>query len=96
MGTNYKEGMPLVKDEFSSERRKAKILNFSLAYGKTEYGLAQDFEVSRAEAKDILNRWYSSRPEVRSLRPPVLTCLACGVRDVSSSLCMHTGLCSDS
>jgi hypothetical protein len=67
MDPNYKDGMPLVKDEFSNERRKAKILNFSLAYGKTEYGLAKDFGVSRKEAKDIVRRWYDSRPEVRLL-----------------------------
>lgn len=65
MDSQYVDGMPLVKDEFSSERRKAKILNFSLAYGKTEYGLAKDFGVDLPEAKNIVERWYSSRPEVR-------------------------------
>ena len=33
--------VPLVKDMFASERRKAKTLNFSIAYGKTVFGLAQ-------------------------------------------------------
>ena len=42
---------PLVKDRFASERRKAKILNFSIAYGKTPHGLAKDFNVSVSEAK---------------------------------------------
>jgi DNA polymerase family A len=65
MDPNYKEGMPLVKDEFASERRKAKILNFSLAYGKTEFGLSKDFGVDLPEARDIVERWYLSRPEVR-------------------------------
>jgi hypothetical protein len=65
MDPNYKEGMPLVKDEYASERRKAKILNFSLAYGKTEYGLSKDFGVALSEAKDTVTRWYRSRPEVR-------------------------------
>ena len=32
---------PLLKDEFGSERRKAKTLNFSIAYGKTAHGLSQ-------------------------------------------------------
>lgn len=66
MDPNFREGMPLVKDEFGSERRKAKILNFSLAYGKTEFGLAKDFGVELDEAKEIVARWYSSRPEVRA------------------------------
>lgn len=65
MDPNFKEGMVLVKDKYSSERRKAKILNFSLAYGKTEYGLSKDFNVTLAEAKGIVERWYKSRPEVR-------------------------------
>ena len=30
---------PLLKDMFSSERRKAKVLNFSIAYGKTAMGM---------------------------------------------------------
>jgi len=29
---------PLLKDQFASERRKAKTLNFSIAYGKTAHG----------------------------------------------------------
>ena len=66
MDPNFKEGMELVKDRYGSERRKAKILNFSLAYGKTEYGLSKDFGVSLDEAKTIVERWYKSRPEVCS------------------------------
>ena len=27
--------VPLLKDKFASERRKAKTMNFSIAYGKT-------------------------------------------------------------
>jgi DNA polymerase I len=65
MDPNYKEGVVLVKNKYASERRKAKILNFSLAYGKTEYGLSKDFEVSLQEAKKIVQRWYQSRPEVQ-------------------------------
>jgi len=55
---------PLLKDMFASERRKAKILNFSIAYGKTAAGLAKDFDVSVKEAKETVNRWYADRPEV--------------------------------
>lgn len=35
----------LLKDAFGSERRKAKMLNFSIAYGKTPVGLARDWKV---------------------------------------------------
>ena len=36
----------LVKDAFAAERRKAKMLNFSIAYGKTPVGLARDWKVA--------------------------------------------------
>ncbi|KAL7482018.1 hypothetical protein ACHAW6_007701, partial [Cyclotella cf. meneghiniana] len=55
---------PMLKDEFASERRKAKTLNFSIAYGKTAHGLSQDWGVSQTEAEDMLRKWYDSRPEV--------------------------------
>ena len=57
---------PLLKDKFASERRKAKILNFSIAYGKTAHGLAKDFGVSVEEAKATVDAWYAPRPEVRA------------------------------
>jgi len=56
---------PLLKDKFASERRKAKTLNFSIAYGKTAHGLSQDWGVSPKEAQDMLEKWYDARPEVR-------------------------------
>lgn len=37
---------PMLKDVYASERRKAKTLNFSIAYGKTSHGLAKDWGVS--------------------------------------------------
>jgi len=43
---DYTRGLPpvaLVKDKFAAERRMAKTLNFSIAYGKTVHGLALDW-----------------------------------------------------
>lgn len=57
--------LPLVKDMFGSERRKAKGLNFSIAYGKTPKGLSVDWDVTLQEAKETLSRWYADRPEVK-------------------------------
>ncbi|RAL43501.1 hypothetical protein DM860_012642 [Cuscuta australis] len=59
-----KPPVPLLKDAFASERRKAKMLNFSIAYGKTAVGLARDWKVSVKEAKETVDRWYSDRKEV--------------------------------
>ena len=57
--------LPLVKEKFTSERRKAKVMNFSIAYGKTAFGLAKDWNVSLQEAEETVERWYSDRWEVR-------------------------------
>lgn len=59
------ELLPLVKEKFVSERRKAKTLNFSIAYGKTVVGLAKDWNVDFDEALKTLNLWYKERQEVR-------------------------------
>ncbi|VAH38191.1 unnamed protein product [Triticum turgidum subsp. durum] len=61
-----KPPVPLLKDAFGAERRKAKMLNFSIAYGKTAAGLARDWKVSKREAEDTLDLWYSDRKEVKS------------------------------
>ncbi|KAI3863133.1 hypothetical protein MKW98_015591 [Papaver atlanticum] len=54
----------LLKDKFASERRKAKMLNFSIAYGKTPQGLAKDWKVTVKEATETVNLWYKQRQEV--------------------------------
>ena len=64
---DYSKGqptVPLVKDTYASERRKAKTLNFSIAYGTTVHGLAMDWGISKEEAQDTLDKWYSDRKEV--------------------------------
>jgi DNA polymerase-1 len=65
---DYSKGqptVPLVKDTYASERRKAKTLNFSIAYGKTVHGLAADWGISTDEAQNTLEAWYRDRPEVK-------------------------------
>jgi len=62
---------PMLKDEYASERRKAKTLNFSIAYGKTAHGLSQDWGVTIEEAEKMLRAWYDSRPEVEDWQKKV-------------------------
>jgi DNA polymerase I len=65
---DYSKGqptVPLVKDQYGSERRKAKTLNFSIAYGKTVHGLAADWGITTEEAEKTLQAWYNDRPEVK-------------------------------
>ena len=67
-----KSPAPLLKDVYGSERRKAKTLNFSIAYGKTVHGLSKDWGVTVDEAKGILDAWYEDRPEVKAWQKKVI------------------------
>lgn len=40
-------------------------MNFSVAYGKTAYGFAKDWDCSLEEAENFLKLWYDDRPEVK-------------------------------
>eukprot|EP01018_Ginkgo_biloba_P010389 Gb_07861 [translate_table: standard] len=61
---DQEKAIPLLKDVFAVERRKAKMLNFSIAYGKTVMGLAKDWKVTMKEAEDTVSLWYKERQEV--------------------------------
>lgn len=54
-----------VKEKYPEERKKAKIMNFSVAYGKTAYGFAKDWNCSLEEAEKFQQLWYSERQEVK-------------------------------
>ena len=43
--------IPLLKDKYAAERKKAKTMNFSIAYGKSAFGFAKDWECSHEEAQ---------------------------------------------
>ncbi|ETO17581.1 polymerase gamma 2 [Reticulomyxa filosa] len=57
--------IPLLKQRYAKERHYAKVINFSIAYGKTAQGLAEDCQVSINEARALMDAWYECRPEVR-------------------------------
>ena len=46
------------------QRRKAKTVNFGVVYGISDWGLAEQLEINPKEAKEIINSFYSSYPEV--------------------------------
>ena len=48
----------------SLQRRKAKTVNFGVVYGISDWGLAEQLEINPKEAKEIINSFYSSYPEV--------------------------------
>ena len=46
------------------QRRKAKTVNFGVVYGISDWGLAEQLEISPKEAKNIITSFYESFPEV--------------------------------
>jgi len=40
-------------------RRHAKVINFGIAYGMSPYGLARDLKISRKDAEEYINRYFS-------------------------------------
>ena len=57
---------PLLKEKYASERKKAKTVNFSIAYGKTAQGFASDWNCTVEEAKKVIEKWFKDRPEVKA------------------------------
>lgn len=57
-------GVP-AEDVTSELRRSAKVVNFGLLYGMSAFGLAQRMGIGRAEAGEIVDRYFSVFPGVR-------------------------------
>ena len=58
----YKEKM---EDVTSDQRRKAKTANFGIIYGISAFGLAERMEVSRTEAKELIDEYFATYPKVK-------------------------------
>ncbi len=55
------------QDELSQEMRdKAKSANFGIIYGISASGLAQNLSISRKEAKELINGYFETYPEVKN------------------------------
>jgi len=64
-------GVP--EDEVTYEmRRVAKIVNFSLIYGKTAYGLSRDLDIPVAEAEQFIDEYFDRYRGVRDFTAEVL------------------------
>jgi DNA polymerase-1 len=50
----------------SDMRRKAKTANFGIIYGISTFGLADRLNISRAEAKELIDGYFETYPEVKN------------------------------
>lgn len=58
-------GVPI--DEVDKEmRRKAKTVNFGIIYGISAFGLSQRVQISRSEAKEIIDNYFIQFPGIKS------------------------------
>jgi len=51
--------------EFAKYRGHAKILNFSIVYGVTEFGLSQSMGISREEARKLIAAYFEAFPGIQ-------------------------------
>lgn len=54
----------LDKEPNALQRRKAKAVNFGIIYGISDWGLADQLEISVKESREIIKSFYESFPEV--------------------------------
>lgn len=55
-----------LKDVTPEQRRRAKAVNFGLAYGQSAFGLAETLRIPRGEAAEIINRYFTRFPGVKT------------------------------
>ena len=54
-----------VADVTRDERRKAKTANFGIIYGISAFGLAERMDVSRTEAKELIDSYFKTYPKIQ-------------------------------
>ncbi len=57
-------GVPLSEVD-KDMRRKAKAVNFGLAYGQSAFGLSQTLKISRSESKEIIENYFAKFPGIK-------------------------------
>lgn len=54
-----------LEDVTAEMRRRAKMVNFGIAYGISTFGLAQRLAIPRGEASEIITHYFASYPGIR-------------------------------
>ncbi len=58
--------------EFAEFRSQAKVLNFSIVYGVTEFGLARNLSITRSEAKELMANYFAAFPGIKKYMQKVI------------------------
>lgn len=54
------------------QRTMAKIVNFSIIYGKTAFGLAKELSITQKDAKEYISRYFAQYPKVKELEERII------------------------
>lgn len=60
------------QDVTSLMRRHAKAVNFGVIYGISDYGLSQNLNISRKEAGEFIDRYFTSFPGVKTFMESIV------------------------
>ncbi|RYE05406.1 MAG: DNA polymerase I, partial [Sphingobacteriaceae bacterium] len=55
-----------IEEVTSTERRNAKAVNFGIIYGQSAFGLSQGLAISRKEASDIIEQYFTQYSGIKS------------------------------
>ena len=55
------------------ERTVAKTINFSVIYGKTPFGLANELKITQGEAKEYIEKYFAEYPKVKEFEQEIVT-----------------------
>lgn len=58
-------GVP-IKDVTREQRSNAKTVNFGIIYGVSAFGLSNQTDLSRAEAKELIDTYYKTYPKLKA------------------------------
>lgn len=64
-------GVP-VGEVTPEQRRRGKTINFSVIYGKTDFGLSKELGIGVAEAREYIDTYFRQYPGVRALTEKIL------------------------
>lgn len=59
-------------DVTRSQRTMAKIVNFSIIYGKTPFGLSKELAITQKDAKEYIRRYFAQYPRVKELEEKII------------------------
>ncbi len=54
------------------QRNIAKVINFSVLYGKTPYGLSKELKIPVSDAKEYIDTYFREYPQVRNLLDEII------------------------